>query len=256
MANLRLKIGCTPEDLKKAQRLRFEVFNQEMNKDERPLSDTLLDQDEFDDICEHIIIVDTKRDIVVGTYRMLLDSAAGKNKGFYSQTKFNLEAIKRLEGPLLEVGRSCVHKDYRDRQVLNLLWQGIVQYAVAHEVKYIFGCANILTADPYQVSEYFCMLKAMGLFLDMGISPLKAKHAIAIDENLTIDNPKAVFNKLPTLFKGYMNVGLKVCSYPVMGDFKTAVFFVLLDIQNMNKVYKRRFFGDYLENGLLTKRSA
>ena len=243
--NLQLKIGCTPEELKKAQRLRFEVFDLEMAGRSKSFARDALDKDEFDPACEHIIVVDADKDIVVGTYRMLLDSVASKSGGFYSETKFNMDAIKRLEGAKLEVGRSCVHKDYRDHRVLNLLWQGITQYTVKNQVKYIFGCANLMTSDPQEISRYFCAFKALGLFHDH-LHVLPKSHPIKVDENLKIENPKKMYDELPTLFKGYMNVGLKVCGYPVVGDFGIAVFFVLLDIQNMNSTYKKRFFGDYL----------
>lgn len=246
LTNLQLKIGCTPDELKKAQRLRFEIFNIEMDAGVKPTEASVLDCDEFDDICDHIIIVDTDKDMVVGTYRLLLGTVAAQHKGFYSETKFNLESIKRLEGGLLEVGRSCIHKDYRRSQALNLLWQGIAQYCKSHQVRYIFGCANIMTADSRQVNEYFCMLKKLDLVQKIGVEPVDKKQAIIIDENIPVDNPKKIFKKLPTLFKGYMSLGLKVCSYPVKGDFGTAVFFVLLDMQDMNKSYKRRFLGNYL----------
>ena len=246
MPNLKLKIGCTAQELERAQRLRFEVFDLEMNKNpgfKPPASG--LDKDEFDGICEHIIVIDEDKGLVVGTYRMLLRSVADRHQGFYSETKFNIDAIKKLPGEQLEVGRSCVHKDYRDNQVLNLLWQGIVQYTIAHQAKYIFGCANILTADLREIQEYCSMFKTLGLLGEMHVTPRHPAHAISID-GLEVPNPKEIYQKLPTLFKGYMNIGLKVCGLPVKGDFGTAVFFVVLDIQNMNKSYKRRFFGDYL----------
>ena len=246
MSDLKLKIGCTLEELKKAQRLRFEVFDLEMNKNPELTNSGGIDRDEFDDICEHIIVTDESKGMVVGTYRMLLGEAASRHHGFYAETKFDLSAVKRLAGGLLEVGRSCVHKDYRDNQVLNLLWQGIVQYAIKNKVKYIFGCANIMTANLSEISEYYNMFEVLGLIHNIGISPKDKAHAIPIDEKIEVANPKKAYANLPTLFKGYMNIGLKVCGYPVKGDFGTAVFFVLLDIQNMNKSYKRRFFGDYL----------
>ena len=247
MGNIAYKIGCTPEELEQSLRLRFEVFHLEIKGEVRAPNDTRLDHDKFDDVCEHLIIVDTKTNLVVGTYRMLLDSVAKKNFGFYSETKFNIESIKRLEGRSLEVGRSCVQKEYRDKSVLNLLWQGICQYTVANGVRYIFGSANIMTEEPHVASEFFAMFKAAGLFKDLGVRAVDKRHKIELDENITVENPKKLFNALPTLFKGYMSVGLKVCGYPSLGDFGGILFPVILDIKDMSKSYKRRFFGNYLE---------
>ena len=247
MPELKLKIGCTQEELKQAQSLHYEVFGLEMNTRGIPHDRNDLDSDEFDACCEHIIVTDTENHQVVGTYRMLLDGVAKDHHGFYSEGKFNIDNIKKLPGYKLEVGRSCVHKDYRHNQVLNLLWQGIVRYAMDHQVRYIFGCANIMTANPQAISAYFNMFKHLGLYQDLGASPVHPREAIVPSEEISVANPKKLYNNLPTLFKGYMHVGLKVCSLPVEGDFGTAVFFVLLDIAHMNPSYKRRFFGHYLE---------
>ena len=246
MSHLKLKIGCTPEELKKAQRLRYDVFDLEIDTTSGSPDPNGLDQDEFDPVCEHLLIIDTQKDMVIGTYRMLLDTAAQKNFGFYTETKFNIDNFKRLDGRLLEVGRSCVHKDYRNRSVLNLLWHGIVQYAMTYRVRYIFGMANIMTNDLRALNEFFSMFKALGLYEDMGVTARHKNETFPIDENIRVKNPERIFVNLPTLFKGYMQVGLKVCGYPVQGNFNTAVFPVLLDIKKVNKIYRKHFLGDYL----------
>lgn len=248
MSNLRIKIECTPQELQKAQMLRFEVFYSEINKNPASVHPEGIDVDPFDPYCGHIIVIDDDSGKVVGTYRMMLDAAAREHIGFYSETQFNLGPVKKLEGIKLEVGRACVHKDYRDGYVLNLLWRGIVQYAVAHEVRYIFGCANIMTSDAGRISEYFCAFKKLGLFHDLQVTAKDKNHMIAVNEDLKIESAQKLYHRLPTLFKGYMNVGLKICSYPIADEFGTAVFFTLLDIQNMNQVYKKRFFGGYLSS--------
>lgn len=246
MSHLKVKIASNQEEIKQAQRLRYEVFNLEINGSSRSNGSSGLDQDDFDPVCDHLVIIDTNKDTVVGTYRLLLESVAKKNHGFYTETKFNIDSFKNLDGGLLEVGRSCVQKDYRNRIVLNLLWEGIAQYTILHRVRYIFGSANIMTSDPKAINRYFSMFKQFGLYENMGITPRDKKHAISIDESVKVDGPEKLFENLPTLFKGYMHIGLKVCGYPVEGDFKTALFPVLLDIKRVNRIYRRKFYGDYL----------
>lgn len=248
MGNVICKIGCTPKELKQALRLRYEVFHLEMKGESASADDSRLDHDRYDDVCEHLMIIDKRSHRVVGTYRMLLDTVAQKNFGFYMETKFNIESIKRLPGRLLEVGRSCVHKDYRDKSALNLLWHGICEYTMAQGVRYIFGSANIMTADPRLAGEFFAMFKALGLFKDMGVRAVDQRHRVELDEAIHLDDPKKFFDRLPTLFKGYMSVSLKVCGYPSLGDFGTILFPVILDIKNMDKSYKQHFLGDYLED--------
>lgn len=247
MQHLICKIGGTPEELREALRLRYQVFDVEIKEGGVSFQEEGVDRDRYDDICDHLLIVDTTSHKVVGTYRLLLDSVAKANDGFYCETKFNIENFKRLEGRLLEVGRSCVHIDYRDRLVLNLMWEGIAQYVIRHNVRYLFGSANIMTGDVYRVSEYFKMLRMLGFYEERGIVPVDEAHAFPLVENIEIQNPRLLFKQLPTLLKGYMNIGLKVCGYPVKGDFKTALFPILLDVARTNEHYKRKFFGGYLD---------
>ncbi len=247
MAHLKFKITQNPEEIKEAQRLRYKVFVQEIKgAGEDPAGDAV-DEDPFDKVCDHLIIFDQDSRRVIGTYRMLLGGVADAHFGFYTETKFDLRSIRALQGGLLEVGRSCVQKEYRDRTVLNLLWEGIAQYVKAHGVRYIFGSSNIMTGDVRRVSEFFAMFKALGLFQDHGVSPVDEAHRITLMDDVVVDDPRRLFGELPTLFKGYMHIGLKVCGLPAQGDFATALFPVLLDIKDMNKAYKKRFFGDYLQ---------
>ncbi len=246
-ANLKIKIGCSQEELVEALKLRYQVFYREIKGEEPTASDNGIDRDEFDEFCEHLIVVDNDKDAVIGTYRMLLDSAARKGIGFYSSTKFDLTNFGRLEGGrMLEVGRSCVHKDYRHGYVLNLLWEGVAKYSMANQVRYIFGSSSLMTLDQDAVNRNFAMFKALGLFVDMGIDPVDEAHRVPVDETVTVENPRELYDLLPTIFKGYMQIGLKVCGYPAKGDFNTALFPVLLDLKQVHKIYRRRFLGNYL----------
>ena len=154
MGNYVYKFASTPQELTQALQLRFEVFKIELLGKTNSSSDSCIEKDDFDSFCEHLIIIDTTKNQVVGTYRLLLDSVAEANNGFYSETKFNIQNVRQLEGKLLEVGRSCIHKNYRNQQILNLLWQGITQYAIKHHVQYIFGNASLMTDDPQRISQY------------------------------------------------------------------------------------------------------
>ena len=252
MPRFELKIGCTPQELQAAQKLRFQVFNLEMKAGLASSYEKGLDQDEFDELCEHIVIFDADTSEVVGTYRMLLDARALNSRGFYSQKEFQLNRLLGLEGGKLEVGRSCIHKDYRRRSVLNLLWQGIARYAMQNHVRYIFGCASVFSMDPKKISELLGALKFLGYFRDLDIFPINRDHFLEIDERTEAANALKIFDDLPALFKGYMNLGLKVCGYPsVDKEFRTTDFFILLDIKNMNPLYKQRLFGNYLEEDVV-----
>ncbi len=121
MSDFDIKITTDPKEIREAQKLRFQVFNLEMKKGLQTSYKSGLDVDDFDPSCDHLIVRDRTSKEVVGTYRLLLGSQASKNLGFYSEREFDLEKIKALDGELLELGRSCARKDFRDR-ALNALF--------------------------------------------------------------------------------------------------------------------------------------
>ena len=98
MADFEVRIATGPREIEQAQRLRFEVFNLELNKGLRSSYDRGLDVDEFDPYCDHLIVRDVRSADVVGTYRLLRGSAARRNIGFYSEKEFELSRIKELDG--------------------------------------------------------------------------------------------------------------------------------------------------------------
>src|SRR5437879_6995271 len=159
MSDFDIKITTDPKEIREAQKLRFQVFNLEMKKGLQTSYKSGLDVDDFDPSCDHLIVRDRTSKEVVGTYRLLLGSQASKNLGFYSERVFDLEKIKALDRELLELGRSCARKDFRDRALIPLMWETIAQYVKNHQVRYLFGCGSLYTMDPGDVSECFSMLK-------------------------------------------------------------------------------------------------
>src|SRR5512142_374233 len=159
MSELEIKITNDEHDIREAQKLRFHVFNLEMHKGLNGSYERGLDSDDFDPFCDHLIVRDRASQAIVGTYRLLLGSQAKKNIGFYSEREFNLTKIKSLEGELLELGRSCARKDFRDRALIPLMWEAIAQYVKDHRVRYLFGCGSLYTTDAAEVRQCFSLLK-------------------------------------------------------------------------------------------------
>jgi putative hemolysin len=154
-----VKITRKKTEIEAAQRLRFEVFNLEMHKGLQASYERGLDVDPYDSACEHLIVRDSKHNRIVGTYRLLLGSRTNPRLGFYSEQEFDLRRIKNLKGELLELGRSCVHREYRDRALIEAMWQTIAEYIRRHDVRYLFGCASLTTTDAREVSGAFGLFK-------------------------------------------------------------------------------------------------
>ena len=243
MSEFEIKITRDPDDIRQAQRLRFEVFNLEMNKGLKSSYARGLDIDDFDPICDHLIVREGKSGNVVGTYRLMLGSAARKNFGFYSEREFDLERIKKVDGELLELGRSCAHKDYRDRGLIPLMWQAIAGYVKTHRVRYLFGCGSILTTEPREVGPLFSLLKQDYYAPDnLRVQPLPEKAFAGLDEHAAIGDKEALFVRLPSLIKGYLRVGSLVCGPPALDlEFGTTDLFLLLDAARASDEFLKRF---------------
>jgi putative hemolysin len=242
MADFEITITTEPSEVRDAQRLRFQVFNLEMNKGLKASYETGLDVDEFDPYCEHLIVRDRKSNEVVGTYRLLLGSQARKGIGFYSEREFDLGKIKKLDGELLELGRTCARKDFRDRALIPLMWEAIARHIKNRQVRFLFGCGSLYTTDSKEVSEVFSMLKRNYYGPEAyRVFPVARCQFEGLEEDAKIDDEQALFVKLPSLIKGYLRIGARVCGPPAVDEeFGTADFFMLLDLSTMSSDYLRR----------------
>ena len=152
MADFEVKIATDAREIEQAQRLRFNVFNLELHKGLASSYEHGLDIDEFDPYCDHLIVRELRSGDIVGTYRLLRGAQSRRHIGFYSEKEFDLTRIKTLDGELMELGRSCARKDFRDRALIPLMWEAIVEQIRAHHVRYLFGCGSLYTTDIAEVS--------------------------------------------------------------------------------------------------------
>ena len=243
MADFEVKIATAPRDVVEAQRLRFQVFNLELNKGLQRSYETGLDVDEFDPFCNHLIVRDIKSDSIVGTYRLMRGTQARQHLGFYSEKEFDLSRIKSLDGELLELGRSCARKDFRDRALLPLMWEAIAEYVRTHRVRYLFGCGSLYTTDAAEVSAIFALLRQKYYAPERcRVDPVDSCrfHGIS-DQPIAGIEEAALFQKLPSLIKGYLRIGALVCGPPALdAEFGTADFFLLLDFGSLKPEYLKR----------------
>lgn len=119
------------EDLEAALRLRFLVFNLELNEGLESAYETGQDTDEFDKTSDHLIVEHRPSRQVVGTYRLQTGRVAGRNLGYYSEREFDFSPYEPIRNSLVELGRASIHRNHRSFEVLTLLWRGIAMYAIA-----------------------------------------------------------------------------------------------------------------------------
>ncbi|MDE3016966.1 MAG: GNAT family N-acetyltransferase [Pseudomonadota bacterium] len=210
--NLEVIVAERGEDIEAAQCLRYRVFFDEMGAVPRAdIACHKRDADAFDAVCDHLVVVEHRsrgRHRVVGTYRLLRREAMKSIGKFYSDGEYDLAPIHNYPGEILEVGRSCVDAEYRNRAVMQLLWRGIGAYVACFNIELMFGCASFPGTDPLQhaaalsfLHHYHIAPEALrpsalpGRFVDMNLMPKEA-----------VDVRKA-FALLPALIKGYLRLG-------------------------------------------------
>lgn len=224
IGNLELRLANRARDVKRAQRLRYRVFFEEMSAIPSPGARlTRRDKDTFDAICDHLVVLDhtprlgrfgnAKKPRVVGTYRLLRDEAAEPAGGFYSAGEFDIAPLLAAHRGMnmLELGRSCVLKPYRDKRTVELLWQGIWAYILAHDADIMFGCASLEGTDPDALKLPLSYLhhfhSAPG---DWAVRALPGRR-VPMDLMAKSDiDPKAALRSLPPLIKGYLRLGAMV----------------------------------------------
>ena len=247
MLDYEVKIANTQSEIEKAMELRFEVFKLEMegkNQLNRSFKKEL-DADEYDQYCQHLIVIDKNKDLVVGTYRLCLSTEINKTLGFYSEKIFDIANIKKINDKMLELGRSCVHKDYRDQLVISLLWSGIAKYISDHKIRFLFGSVRLANTDPKEVSKTFSLIKEKYYAPDkFRVKPWPQNAFRGLEKNIKLKDPHQILKNLPPLVKGYLRLGVKVCGEPAINpQLGSVVLCILLDIEKMTPSYKRHFFG-------------
>lgn len=237
-SNLAVSLALDSAEIHEAQRLRYKVFAEEMGA-QLTSAASGIDQDEFDDVCDHLIVRDTHSGEVVGTYRILPPEHALKIGTYYSEQEFDLSRLTNLRPRMVEIGRSCVHVDYRGGAVITLLWSGLADYLRQHDYDYLMGCASVSMEDGgHAAANLYRKLAAEVL------SPVEWRVFPHTPIALDCLGAQGTFVSVPPLIKGYLRVGANICGEPAWDpEFNCADFMMLLSIKEMNKQYAKHFMS-------------
>jgi putative hemolysin len=235
-STLTVTLATSQDDIHQCQRLRYQVFADEMGA---RLHNKVpgLDADDFDEYCMHLMVTDTSRNQLIATTRLLSSEAAARAGHFYSETEFDISNILRLKGNMLEVGRTCVHPDYRNGASLPMLWQGLARLVVLHEIDYLMGCASMpLSHGPIYLNSIMAYIRHNHYAPEeLRVIP---RHPLPLEYHS--DETMEVI--LPTLLKAYLKQGALICGEPCLDtDFQVADAFVLLGRDKIADRYVRHF---------------
>ena len=212
-----LRITRDSDLIRRAQQLRYDVFCREMRGEDisGPRSGKL-DADAYDAHCRHLVVIDPALpDEVIGTYRLIDSAAAVACGGFYSQAEFNLDPLlaraEREQLNLIEVGRSCVHPNYRAHSVMQMLWRALAGCCFRENVDVMFGCASFAGNDVSAIAPALRLLHdrhAAGPEWGVRARP---EYYVPLDQA-----PSSEGAVLPPLVKGYLRLGAAIADGAVI----------------------------------------
>lgn len=231
---LSVELAATQEDLIASQRLRYRIFAEEQGAI-LPTASEGLDRDHYDEFCHHLLVRNQRSGEVIGSTRILTQSNAQQAGGFYSQNEFNLDdMLQHLTGNAIEIGRTCIHPDFRNGAGIGTLWLGLAQFMELHKVDYMFGCASVGMCDGGSQATAI-MNEARSKYLapsEMWVTPRKQLTPVQPADRL----------RMPPLLKAYLKLGAWVAGEPCLDeDFNVADIFILLDVNKLNARYHRHF---------------
>ncbi|MCO5106932.1 MAG: GNAT family N-acetyltransferase [Burkholderiaceae bacterium] len=228
------------DDVVRAQRLRYQVFAEELGAVLDPTQG--IDRDVFDSFCQHLIVRERATGEVVGTYRLLLPEQAAELGGLYSDGEFVLDRLDPLRPQLVELGRSCVHADHRSGAVIMLLWSGLGALLARTRLRYLVGCVSVSIRDggDFAASLYHRLARTHMADASLRAWPRRRLELERLDRGLDVVPPP--------LFKGYLRAGARLLGEPhVDGQFACADFPVMLDLAALQSRYQRRFAAGPVE---------
>jgi len=245
---LHLRLAETEAEVAAAQALRYRVFYEEMSaKATAAMAAAKRDFDAFDEHCDHMVVFDSARgagpEAIIGTYRVMRREAAKRCGRFYTAGEYDIANLLAYPGEALELGRSCIEADHRNGGTMQLLWRGIAEYVLAHDVSLMFGCASLPGVEPEPLAM------PLSYLYHHHLAP-PALRAWALPERRVAMNvippgdiaPRPALHMLPPLIKGYLRLGGFVGEGAVIDrDFGTTDVCVVVKTEWVTDRYVRHY---------------
>lgn len=246
--DLSIRLAETLEEIEAAQALRYRVFCDEMQaKPTDEMRKTGREFDRFDPFCDHVLVMDAGlgkgAQAVVGTYRLMRRAGAAQAGSFYTSGEYDISPLLKYAGEVLELGRSCVAKEYRTGPIMQMLWRGIAEYVHHYDIEIMFGCASLHGTNLDQMTQQLSYLyhhhlappalrtrAVKGRFVDM--------NRLAVGD---LDRRRAL-GALPPLIKGYLRLGAFVGDGAVVDhEFNTTDVCIIVKTDLVTERYLKHY---------------
>ena len=258
--DLEVRLAETQDEIDAALALRYRVFYDEMAAKPTPeMAAVCRDFDSFDEVCDHLIVLDRglgeSPDSVVATYRLIRREAAAERGRFYSEDEYDVTPLLDMPGNILELGRSCVAEDHRNRATMQILWRGLTEYIMHYDIVVMFGCASLPGTDPSALALPLAYLSYNHLApeeLRPRALPERYQSMALLDAS-EVERKKALA-VLPPLIKGYLRVGGFVGDGAVIDhQFNTIDVCVVVKTDLVTGKYYRHYTRPQDNNGALSR---
>jgi putative hemolysin len=245
-ANFEVRLARTASELRAAQRLRYDVFVTELGARGALVDhDQQLEKDSYDAFVDHLILLCKRTNQVVGVYRLLRANAAEKAGGFYSENEYDLTLLKQSGRQILELGRSCLHRDYRGGAAMHYLWSGLASYVAQHRIEILFGVASFHGTDISALAHPLSLLHQNHL----AAPELRVKARKDAYQNMNIVPAKDLDRRnamvqVPSLIKAYLRLGGCVGDGAFIDhDFNTTDVCLIMDTTKLSDRQARIYSG-------------
>lgn len=239
--HLSTELGATTDAIRESQRLRYQIFAKEQGATLESEAEGL-DRDHYDNYCHHLLVREQPGGEIIGSTRILTTANARDAGSFYSENEFDLTTMfPRLQGNAIEIGRTCIRRDYRNGTGIAALWQGLAHFIETHQVDYMFGCASVSMRDGGQQAAAI-------------MQQARQKHLAPTQLQVTprvrlLPTSAAEKVSMPPLLKAYLKLGAWVAGEPCLDpDFNVADVFILLDLNNLDTRYHHHFIQNGTRN--------
>ena len=237
--NIICGVAVREKDIEAAEKLRYDMLLMDFNENNTNNAGT--DKSPYDELCDHLVAIDTDTNKVVGTYRILASNSPKFVAGceYITEHEFNISNLKATGENIVELSRAVVHPDYRNGAVIKLLWKSLYVYGVRHNIRYLFGTASYHGVDGTKYDNSFAWLKDKYSVDNSIDAPAYAPNYPIKDIEYDVQVAK---EETPSLIKGYLAMGCKVATGTYIDyEFGSIDVLTILDLQNTNRMFERMF---------------
>ncbi len=224
------RLAETDADLATAQALRYLCFIANGGKEREDRRDS----DAFDSRCQHMLVEDTRSGELVCCFRLMPLAGGAEIGNCYSAQYYELDALRDFDGPMVEMGRFCIHPDVKDADVLRVAWGAMTKFVDDHNVEMLFGCSSFWGTEAETYLDAFDVLAERHLAPKRWLPKVKAPKVVRFAaERLRrpLDRKMAML-RMPPLLKTYLLMGGWVSDHAVVDtDMNTLHVFTGLEIK-------------------------